>query len=114
VSSPVDGWKSFIKGRIAQERGDDKGALEAFDRALGTDPNNQSFLRARSNAMVRLGRRDDLVAAKVAEAYAGLASKCVGEADKPEVWAKGLEGLLAQVESWEKEGAAVEGAMMLW
>ncbi len=96
--SKLEAWKTFLQGRIAQERGDEEKALKAFDQAIHADPNNSYFLRSKSIALSRLHRVEPSEASGIASAYAELAQKHSGDHDKPEPWIKGLETLLGETD----------------
>ena len=104
-------WKSYLRGRIAQEQGQDDQALRAFEQALLIDPNNVSFLNSKSIALQRLNRRDDAVAAQIEKSYRALASELGGDNDKPEAWIAGLNSVLEELQ--DLENAPVAG-LVVW
>lgn len=97
--SKLEAWKIFLKGRIEQEKGDNKEALEAFEQVLRVDPDNPSFLNAKSTALAALKRPEEAAITKIKSGYRELAKKYVGENDKPEPWIEGLQKLLEIAES---------------
>jgi len=104
-------WKGFLRGRIAQERGDNKEALECFESALEVDPRNSFFLNAKSAALRALDRPDDAAVARVTTRYGELAKDLVGGKDKPGPWIKGLEEILDEVKRLEED---VESVTVVW
>ena len=106
ATNELQAWKTFLKGRIAQEQGRNQEAIEAFEKALAFDPSNRHFLNAKSIAYSALNRPDQATATRVAAAYAELAKKYSGEFDKPEPWIEGLETLLRDAEAAEKTASA--------
>jgi tetratricopeptide (TPR) repeat protein len=98
MGTKIEAWKIFLKGRIAQEKGNNEEALKAFDQALEHDPENPSFLNARSNALLALNPEEALVA-RIQRGYELLAKTYVGENDRPAPWIEGLERLLNEAET---------------
>jgi predicted Zn-dependent protease len=107
----LEAWKTFLRGRIAEERGDPETALEAYDEALAADPGNEAFQRSRANALSGLGRPDDGVAARIASQYQTLAEQLVGPDDEPDAWIQSLERLLSTAEQAKERRPQV---MMVW
>lgn len=97
----LEAWKIFLKGRIAQEKGNNEEALKAFEDALKYDPDNRSFLYAKSNALAALNRSEEALVSRIQKGYGELAKKYVGENDKPSAWIEGLQKLIAEIESQE-------------
>jgi tetratricopeptide (TPR) repeat protein len=114
AQSGVDAWKTFLRGRIADERGDKEQALEAYETALSADPTNDSFRRARANALSALGRSDDAAASRIARQYELLAEQLSGPDDDPEAWVGSLERLLDNAGSSELRDLRGEARMVIW
>lgn len=53
-SDAADAWR--IKGDVARERGDQPGALRAYERAIRSDPRRAEFELLRGQALMELGR----------------------------------------------------------
>ncbi len=104
-SDAIDIWKEFLAGRIEQEKGNHEEALKYFESVLKADPNNPSFLRAKANALKGLKKPKEALMADVVAEYRELAQTHIGEMDKPDLWIRGLEGILAKIESFEKDTA---------
>lgn len=98
IEREIDAWKLFLKGRILQEKGDNKEALNAIDKALSLDPDNTSFLNAKAVALRDLGKGEEASVAQAKSQYRELAQRLVGDRDKPKEWIKGLEDISAKIE----------------
>jgi Flp pilus assembly protein TadD len=99
-------WKTFLEGRVQQEKGNDEYALKAFDEALRARPDNQHFINSKAIALQRLDRGGEDKVALVQQWYEQLATTLVGENDKPEDWIAGLTAILSDLEgAAPREGA---------
>jgi tetratricopeptide (TPR) repeat protein len=94
----LEAWKFFLKGRLAQEKGNNDEALKAFEDALKHDPSNHSFLNAKAIALNALNRPMEALATGIQNSYEELAKKYVGVNDKPELWIEGLQKLISDVD----------------
>lgn len=100
----LEAWKVFLRGRVAQEKGSNEEALKAFEQALKYEPDNPSFLNAKSNALSALNRPEEALVSRLQRSYADLAKKYVGENDKPTAWVEGLQKLIEEAEAHEVAG----------
>jgi tetratricopeptide (TPR) repeat protein len=107
-------WKTFLKGRIAEEKGEKDEALRAYDEALAIDPGNGAFQRARANVRSALGEPDDAVAVRIAHQYEHLAAQLTGPDDDPESWVNSLEHLLQVAERGDALESAGQARMVIW
>ncbi len=123
TTTPLESWKTFIKGRIAEESGNFSEAIEAYDQALKDDPTNVSFLRAKTNALLQQRQPEEASIDTISRGYAELASELVGENDKHKAWIQGLTNLLGEAEklsekipSATERGASLvaKGRFMVW
>ncbi|MDD5190347.1 MAG: tetratricopeptide repeat protein [Dehalococcoidales bacterium] len=107
----LEAWKTFLRGRIEQEKGNHEGALKAFDTALKIDPANPAFLTARGNALAKLGKPEEAMVSQLVASYSKLAVKLTGKNDKADTWVAGLEQMLKKAETLDKKSILVD---MCW
>jgi hypothetical protein len=107
----VEAWKTFLKGRIMQEEGQNDAAQSLFDDALKSDPDNTFFLKARSIAFAHLNMPEEAIVDHLRSEYAKLAKQCVGENDKPDLWVKGLQDLQKKAASIDLKSITMD---MCW
>jgi len=112
--SILDAWKTFLRGRIAEEQGDRGAALAAYEKALEADPNNEAFQRARGNVLSAEGSPDQAAVARIARQYEHLAAQLTGPDDEPEAWIESLDRLLKAAESPEELNLAGQAGMVVW
>lgn len=103
----LEAWKTFLKGRIAQEEGKNETALDLFESALKIDPDNTSFLKARSNAEAQLNMTGEAIVDRIRSEYSELAKKYVGESDKLGPWIEGLKELQKKAETLDQESLLI-------
>jgi tetratricopeptide (TPR) repeat protein len=61
-TSPNSAKAYYFYGTLRSARGDDVGAVEAYDRAIAIYPAYSEAFHNRGNALVRLGRREEAMA----------------------------------------------------
>ncbi len=61
-TSPNSAKAAYSYGSLRAARGDDAGAIEAYDRAIAVFPAYSEAYHNRGNALVRLGRREEAIA----------------------------------------------------
>lgn len=109
----VDDWRSFLEGRIAQERGNDAKALSTFDKLQQKYPGNAHIASSRAFALERLGRSREASASRIAARYAELSGQLSGASDDPVAWVAGLDDLLEQTRA-AADGKNVDAFVVAW
>ena len=92
IHKPMEAWKKFIHGRIAQELGREEEGLRAFEQALEIDPDNPHFRdaseAAQRNPNRNLSRSEEHLLAHVQESYEQLARALTSQKDEADRWIK--------------------------
>lgn len=106
-NNSLEAWKTFLRGRIAQEQGNDEEALALIGSALQLEPENRHFIVARTISLSRLGRNTESLTSTIVAQYGELARSLSGEKDQPKPWIEGLQNLLELAEGGRKVTAGV-------
>ncbi|MEY2423035.1 MAG: hypothetical protein QOI95_3102 [Acidimicrobiaceae bacterium] len=94
-----EAWKSFLRGRIAQEQGNAEEASKLIGDALAVEPGNSSFRKAQAFALEAQKRGTEAGDLRIAAAYEAVAQRLSGANDRPEAWIDELQALQRQLDS---------------
>jgi hypothetical protein len=97
IRRQLEAWNKFIRGRIAQEKGPEEGALREFEQAI--DSNNRCFRDASKVAhdlsYRNLSSVEEHLLVRVQQGYERLAETVASQQDEP---MEGLKRILAELE----------------
>jgi tetratricopeptide (TPR) repeat protein len=119
MTTQLNAWKLFLRGRIHQEKNQLGEAIQLFDEALTVDPDNTSFMRAKFIAFSTLTGLNTSQKNQIDEIrtrYEELGKKLSGNNDVADVWIKELSNLISNIEEVEKSPklSAVAAVSVVW
>lgn len=104
-------WKQFLQARLAQEKGDDAGALKVFDSLLSSRPGNSHLIASKSYALARLNKHAEAAVLRLDVAYSEAGKTLTGSQDRPDLWEAKLNELIASLDG-SPQPAAI--GMVAW
>jgi hypothetical protein len=119
MTTQLNAWKIFLRGRIHQEKHQFEEALSLFDEALKIDPNNPSFIKARfiaTTSVLNLNMAQKIQIDEITKEYEALGKSLTGDHDIPEVWVKELSSLLNKIDEVENAPRlkSIAGVSIAW
>jgi hypothetical protein len=115
MSNNLEAWKSFLKGRVAIEKGDFRGGLAAIDEAVRINPSDPTFLKSKAIAEeLAKNSPESVTVLEIEAAYSQLAHNLIGQKDKPDSWVTELQGLLAKAETVQEARGVNRAQLVAW
>jgi hypothetical protein len=110
--SELSAWRTYLKGRIEQEKGNHTAAVAAFEAALRLDPTNPSFLKSLAISTATSPSDVSTAVSGLEAGYRKLAESLSGQDDDPKKWIAGLEKLVTDSDKAGGRGAAAVAQVM--